>query len=244
MENAHDGHRQRIRDKLLTNGPESMKPHEIVEFLLYYCVPRQNTNPLAHALLDRFGNLQSLFAATEAEMCDVDGMSPHCARWLRLVGDCVNEYIDAQDRDVYLKNRRETRRYMERHFAAAGTSGCWLLCLSATGCMTHILPLQEAAQWYAPENMRRAVAQALDCRAHSIVLARRAENAIFTQEDVERTAELMESLALINITLIEHMVMSRDGQSVDYATNPLLYRLRDDPNAVREPSTLHLHWLL
>lgn len=243
MENAHEGHRQRIRDKLLKGGPESMKPHELVEFLLYYCVPRQNTNPIAHALLDRFGSLESLFSADEADIVQVPGMTALSARWLHAVGRCVFAYIDAEDHDTFLKNRRDARIYMERFFRHSGLMGCWLMCLSAAGCVTHLLPLQGDGEWHSPENLRRAVAFALQCRAHSIILAHRRDDHRLAEAEVRFIARLMHSLSLIRITLIEYMTMSTDGSQVDYATNPLIYQISGDDDAAQEDSRLLAHWL-
>ena len=243
MENAHDGHRQRIRDKMLTNGPESMKPHEIIEFLLYYSIPRQNTNPLAHALLEHFGTMQRLFDADPREMLAVSGMTPASAEWLHAVGRCIRAYIDADDRDIYLTNRRDVRRHMARFFAESGNSGCWLLCLSAVGRVIRMLPLQAHPVWHAPENMREAIAQALNCRAHSIVLVQRRADYAITPEEEAQTAQLIDSLALIRITLIEHVVIDPTGRYVDYATNPLLRRPADIHLAMSEESDLLVHWL-
>lgn len=242
MENAHDGHRQRIRDKILSGGPEAMKPHEIVEFLLYYCVPRQNTNPMAHALLARFGSLEQLFRADEAEMMQVEGITASCAQWLRAVGDCVQAYIDTEERHVILTNRREAREYMIDFFEQSGFDGCWMLCLNAAGCVTHTLPLHRDA-WHTPANLRRASSFALQCRAHSIILVQRRADYLLTEEEVQLTARLMDSLALIRITLIEHMTLDLSGSCVNYASNPLLRDLQQQPAQTDEDIWLLAHWL-
>ena len=59
---VHDGHRQRRLASFLQNGFESMHPHEVLEILLFYAIPRRDTNPIAHQLLDSFGSLLYLSA--------------------------------------------------------------------------------------------------------------------------------------------------------------------------------------
>ena len=48
--NLHDGHRDRMREKLLKN-PDSLSDHELLEILLYQFIPRKNTNEIAHNVL-------------------------------------------------------------------------------------------------------------------------------------------------------------------------------------------------
>ena len=61
MGSVHQGHRARQRKKLLENGPRAFADHELLEMLLYYAIPRRDTNELAHRLLERFGSLQGVF---------------------------------------------------------------------------------------------------------------------------------------------------------------------------------------
>ena len=60
----HDGHRDRMRDKLIKNGEEVLHDHEILEMLLYHSVPRKDTNELAHRLIEHFGSLSGVFSAS------------------------------------------------------------------------------------------------------------------------------------------------------------------------------------
>ena len=52
---AHLGHRERLRRRALLEGAEALRPHELLELLLFYAVPRRDVNDLAHALDARFG---------------------------------------------------------------------------------------------------------------------------------------------------------------------------------------------
>ena len=54
---VHDGHRDRKREQFLRCGAESFADHELLELLLYYAIPQRDTNPIAHALIERFGSL-------------------------------------------------------------------------------------------------------------------------------------------------------------------------------------------
>ena len=50
----HDGHREKMRRRFLETGLEGFADHEALELLLYYAIPRRDTNPIAHALMERY----------------------------------------------------------------------------------------------------------------------------------------------------------------------------------------------
>ena len=72
----------------LENG-EDFYDHEVLEILLYSVIPRANTNPLAHKLLDKFCSISELLKADVKEIKSVEGAGEAVARFLRTVGLCA-----------------------------------------------------------------------------------------------------------------------------------------------------------
>ncbi|MBQ5442650.1 MAG: hypothetical protein IIT47_03690, partial [Oscillospiraceae bacterium] len=60
----HDGHRKRKKEQFLRHGLDAFADHEALELLLYYAIPRSDTNPVAHRLMERFGSLEGVFSAS------------------------------------------------------------------------------------------------------------------------------------------------------------------------------------
>ena len=75
--NIHSGHRQRLKNRFLADGLRSFNEINTLELLLFYAVPRKDTNPIAHRLLDRFGSLSAVLEAEPALLTEVDGVSEH-----------------------------------------------------------------------------------------------------------------------------------------------------------------------
>ena len=67
-ENLHAGHRRRKKEQFLKYGLDAFAPHEALELLLYYAIPRVDTNAMAHALLNRFGTLAAVLEADAGEL--------------------------------------------------------------------------------------------------------------------------------------------------------------------------------
>ncbi len=84
-ENLHAGHRQRKKEQFLKYGLDAFAPHEALELLLFYAIPRVDTNAMAHALLKRFGSLDGVFKAPVEELMRVEGIGESAALLLHLV---------------------------------------------------------------------------------------------------------------------------------------------------------------
>ena len=83
-ENLHKDHRSRLKRRYETDGFGTFEDHNVLELLLFYAIPRKDTNPIAHRLLNRFGSLHAVFEASEKELCEVEGIGPSAASFIRM----------------------------------------------------------------------------------------------------------------------------------------------------------------
>lgn len=87
-----EGHRRRVMKKVLENGVDTLLEHEFLELCLFAVYKRCDTNPLAHALLDKFGNLESVCNATVEELKSVDGIGHAAAEYIKLIPHIAKGY--------------------------------------------------------------------------------------------------------------------------------------------------------
>lgn len=92
-ENTHNGHRDRLKKRFLENNLDSFKEHEILELLLFYSIPRKNTNEIAHELINKFGNITKVFDADFELLKEVDGISDNSATLIKLIPQLCNIYL-------------------------------------------------------------------------------------------------------------------------------------------------------
>lgn len=81
----HEMHRERMRKKLNDSG-ESLENHELLELLLYYALPRVNTNDVAHELIATFGSIGGVFEADTQMLVQVKGVGEKTAVFLKTIG--------------------------------------------------------------------------------------------------------------------------------------------------------------
>ena len=91
-ENVHAGHRARLRERFLREGLDGFSEHEVLELLLIYAIPQRDVNPLAHALIARFGSLAGVLEADAAELRQVSGVGENAAVLLSLMPALLGIY--------------------------------------------------------------------------------------------------------------------------------------------------------
>ena len=91
-ENEHKNHRQRLRARFLKNGLSGFEPHEVLELLLFYVIPQQDTNPLAHRLINHFGSLSAVMDADTEDIIKVSGVKDYSASILKLIPEISTYY--------------------------------------------------------------------------------------------------------------------------------------------------------
>lgn len=85
-----EGHRIRLRARLLTAGPDGIADHELLELILILALPRRDVKPIARALLARFGTLAAAVAAPLPALRGVDGLGNAGAAALKTVEAAVS----------------------------------------------------------------------------------------------------------------------------------------------------------
>lgn len=174
MENfieAHDGHRERLRQKVQQGKLESLKPHEVAEFLLYYAIPRQDVNDLAHAILDKFKTVDRMFRGSLEDFLSVEGLGECAAEWMHLAGSCLCACEDLRlDPDTRAANYAEMFRYARRLRERMGRACAVQLCVDSESFIVHRCLLIEGRRWAAPESLAVAMDNVLSANARSVIL--------------------------------------------------------------------------
>lgn len=106
-ENLHAGHRARMTEKFLKH-PELFSDHEILEILLFYALPRKDTNALAHKFLKTFGDLKGVFNASPEQIKSVDGCGDRVATFLMLFKQTIDRVNNAEKKEIYMQNYQQT----------------------------------------------------------------------------------------------------------------------------------------
>ena len=111
----HEGHRERMYERLYEHG-ESFTDCELLETLLYNFITRKNTNPIAHQLLDCFGDFYGVFHATPRMLSLVSGIGKKTAEQLYLLGNIFRKVRGSAQTFTRLYNYGEVADFIKSRF--------------------------------------------------------------------------------------------------------------------------------
>lgn len=213
---VHDGHRERKREQFRRYGDEAFADHELLELLLYYAIPRVDTNPIAHRLLEHFGSLMNVLSAPEAELEKVSGLGRSSVCLIRLVAPLYRRArISASKHEVILDTVERIGVYCLDLLAAEAREVMYEICLDAKGRRLNTYRLCEGGPGGVSANVRQIVENALHCNAVMVVLSHNHPSglALPSREDIASTEVLRTALDAVGVRLVEHIVVA-DGDYV------------------------------
>lgn len=213
---VHDGHRERKREQFLRHGADSFADHELLELLLYSAVPRRDTNPLAHALIDKFGSLHAVFAAPAEELEKFPGISRSGSVLLKLIAPIYRRAaLSAGENEQVLDTVEKIGAFFLNLFVAESHEVMYQLCLDAKGRRLNLYKLGEGDPSSVTMNVRRVIENAILSHASMVALAHNHPSgvALPSHEDVIATQQVQTALDAMGICLADHVIVA-DGDFV------------------------------
>ena len=207
----HDGHRKRLKDRFLTHGLDNFDDLNALELLLCYALPRQDTNPIAHALLERFGSLDAVLEASSDELQKVSGIGENAAALLRLIPAVSRRYmLQKTPPGEVIASVTQAGRYLIPYFMYEREEVVYALLLDARRrpiCCTEIARGTVDAADISP---RRLATLCLEKNASRVLLAHNhlSGNTSPSVEDEHTTRLLAEALRLVGIPLADHLIVA------------------------------------
>lgn len=208
----HDGHREKMRCRYLSGGLDHFADHEALELLLYYAIPRRDTNPIAHALMDRYGSLSAVLAAPVEDLQRVEGIGESAAILLKLVpGLCSKARLaDAARQDLILNTAARAGAYLLERFDGETNEVIYQLCLDRKGKLLACKRLSEGNIGFAALDIRRMVEHAILNSASAVILAHNHPSgmAMPSEEDYGATQSAKAALETIGVVLADHIIVA------------------------------------
>lgn len=228
---VHDGHRRRLTDRFLKTGLESFEDHQVLELMLFYTIPRKDTNELAHLLLKEFGSLSAVLEASIKELCRVDGIGPHSASLINFCGQLLRRYyLDKRENVRAFTSIEQIGEYLRPLFLNEKNEKTIIVCVNnrweLLGCVT----LSVGTITTTDLRTREVMEAAFEYHATGIILAHNhpAGFATPSEHDLLATRKLIEDLRPAEVYVLDHLIFSANDytsmrQSPHYA--PLFHNL-------------------
>lgn len=214
MEDYQKGHRERLRQRYLEKGFAGFSDREKLEYFLCLCIPRKDVKPLADALLKKYKSISNVIDQTVDELKTVDGIGESTAINIAALRDFFGVYFSDLS-----KNKAETITKMsdlvEMLRARIGHKANEVLFAIFLNAKNEVLATKELGEGTVSQASafpRKIVEEALKQKATSIILAHNHPGGIAepSEHDESITTEIQKALALVEISLQEHIILANN----------------------------------
>ena len=208
--NIHSEHRRRVKNRFRNEGLDHFEELHALELLLFYALPRIDTNPIAHDLLNHFGNLRNVLEAPVEQLMGVNGMGEHAAILLSLVRGLSQKYMISGDSAAPLNTLEDCGNYLINRFIGQRNEVVMLLCLDAKRAPLCCRIVSEGSVNAAEISTRKVVEAALSVNATSVILAHNHPSgiAVPSMPDIVTTRRMGAALSAVDIVLEDHFVVA------------------------------------
>lgn len=223
--NPHKDHRKRVRKQFLADGfTDSTPEHKILELLLFYSIPRKDTNEIAHALLNRFGSITAILDASPQEIMRVDGISENSAVLIKLLTVFCRQYEKGRKaKGMVPKTYDEIFDFLAPKYYGLTRETFGLTTLNNKNELIAFDILNVGDIDSVNLSVRSVVEKALERRAKYVVISHNHPNgnAVPSPSDIEMTKKVKLAFSHLDIPLLDHIIFdNNDGismaQSIDY----------------------------
>ena len=215
MDNLHAKHRERLRKRFLKSGIDSFEDINLLELLLFYAIPRRDTNDTAHHLLNRFGTIDRVFEASIEELCQVEGIGKNSAILIRMVSQLANRADQVRIKNEFgniLDGPVSAGRYLMPRFSGERDEVVYMICMDSKCKILNTRLMFRGSVNSANVSIRKIVENALNNNATKVILAHNHVSGIAlpSQADIDTTSVIKNALAAVEVTLVDHIVVVAD----------------------------------
>lgn len=221
---VHDGHRDRMKKRFVRHGLDNFDDHSVLELLLFYGIPRKDTNEIAHRLIAHFGSLPAVFEARYEELLRVEGIGENAAALLSLIPQVYRRYqIAKADDNRTIHTSEDAGRHLLPRYLYAREEIVYLMCLDAKSRLICLKEIGHGSLNEATVSIRTIVETALAQNAAAVILSHNHVDgfALPSREDEMTTYRIRDALLLVGITLADHIVVC-DGEFTSFADSGML----------------------
>jgi DNA repair protein RadC len=218
------GHRQRLRERFLNGGADSLPDYELLELLLFMAQPRADTKPIAKELLRRFGSFAEVISAEADALRDIKGIGDAGVVSLKAVQAAAQRLLQTKVKAApVISSWAALIDYCTATMAYNTVEQFRVMYLDRKNKLIADEEQQKGTVDHTPVYPREVVKRALELNASSLIMIHNhpSGDPKPSQADIEMTRKVKDAAAAVGLTLHDHVIVSRGGH-VSFKTQGLL----------------------
>ncbi len=215
LSSDHSGHRDRLRSRFRKTGGADFEDYEMLELLLFSAIPRQDTKPIAKALIKRFGSFAAVLAASEKRLREIPGIGPRASETLKIARASAIRYAKGQvnEREP-LSSWAQVVEYIRSAMAFSDVEEFRVLFLDKKNGLIADEVQQTGTVDHTPVYPREVIRRALELAATALILVHNHPSGDPTpsRADIQMTRQIIDIAKPLGIEIHDHIIVGRAGE--------------------------------
>lgn len=240
LKDIHKGHRQRVLKAFTETGlTEDVRPHKVLEMILFFTIPRKDTNELAYIVWEYFGrsfakvmeaSVEELMAASQTDRKDIPKISEYTAMHIKSILEIAKYYYTEKAKEEkWVLNRKEASVFLFKNLVDKNVETAYMLCLDNLNRFLACPKISEGDEFSVSFSPRQIVKRITQIGATKILIAHNHPRgtALPSDLDIIATKKLAIAISGIGAKLIDHIIVAdKDFVSIrDSSEYEFLFKL-------------------
>jgi DNA repair protein RadC len=221
--NIHKEHRKRVKENVAKNGFSHLEEHKLLELLLFYSIPRVDTNETAHNLLNEFGSLEEIFKASHYRLKRVDGVGDNTALMLNTIGEIFSRIQTKEpEKKIRYKDVNVLKECCVEMLRGANVEKIILYCFDASWRLKKHSIISDGTETAATIDIAKIVQIVLDTGAPLAVISHNHPEgaAEASAADIDATRNIAVMLRKLGVYLADHVIVGGNGDAYSMYSDP------------------------
>ncbi len=209
-------HRKRLRERFMAGGAEAMPDYELLELVLFRAIPRADVKPLARRLIETFGDFNHVLAAPPTRLVEVEGAGDAVVQELKIVEAAAHRMARSKViQKPALSCWQSVLNYCRTALAHRTVEEFRVLYLDRKNILIADEPQGRGTVDHVPVYPREVVKRALELSASALILVHNhpSGDATPSDADITVTRQIEEAARILGLTLHDHIIVGKSGET-------------------------------
>ena len=215
MENKkypHADHRRRVREAFIKGGTAHIPDRGLLELILFYAIPRRDTNALATSLIEKYGSLKGVSEAGYDDLIKEEGIGESAALLLSTLPE-ISKRCGKEAKSLRaICEPGQAQAFVKDLFKDTENEEFIMICIDASGRSTACVKLAQGDKTGVVIDKKEMLRAAIESDAESVIFAHNhpGGEAAPSAADIELTLDASRLLAETGIRLEDHIIAGAD----------------------------------
>ena len=208
-------HRKRLRERFLAGGASAMPDYELLELVLFRSLPRCDVKPVAHRLLQTFGDFNRILSAPVERLTAVRGVGQMVAVDLKIVEAAAHRLSRARVlKQQVISSWSALLDYCHTSMSHLETEQFRVLFLDRKNVLIADQEQARGTVDHVPVYPREILKRALELNASALILVHNHPSGgpNPSEADLAMTRQIETAAQSLSITIHDHLIIGRSSE--------------------------------